>query len=329
MDGSDSNPTVCAWAGFPSFYYLKDSIFRYMTQGVGQCCHDVHDNIFEYFYNPILATHGNILECNDNSPGDAPNHPRLRQMCSTTIFSAMMIPASAQPGKSIGGSAPKPCRSSISITSCTTWQTRIGGTSPVLPATVARIPAHKRCSIIRWLMGSSPAILGGSNNTGGIYLTVLNEHLINTPYDASGCTGYGDATNVAQTSAQAVSQGYTIAGGNSGVGHTCANDTTPCAPTSPGNATVGTGANHQAYCTTLAGYTSEYQIGTEAANACQYDTTDGCSYDSTTHVMNCPAQTAVARPASGAWDVGAYQFTGASTLPAPANPMLLTGNRMP
>ena len=72
--------------------------------------------------------------------------------------------------------------------------------------------------------------------------------------------------------------------------------TTPCAPTSNTNSTVGAGGNHQAYCTTLAGFSSEAAIGTDAANACQLGTTDGCAYNATSHTMSCPAQTAVARP---------------------------------
>jgi hypothetical protein len=164
---------------------------------------------------------------------------------------------------------------------------------------------------------------------GGQYLTVLNEHLINTPFDTNtgtACTGRSNATNIAMSDSTATSQGYTTgSSGTAGTGNTCANDTTtPCAPTSITNGTVGAGANHQAYCTALAAFTSETAIGTDAANACKYGTTDGCTYNATSHTMSCPAVTATTRPSSGAWDSGAYEYSAGSTAPpAPAGRMLL------
>jgi hypothetical protein len=153
-------------------------------------------------------------------------------------------------------------------------------------------------------------ILALSN--GGKYLTVLNEHLINTAWDGGTTTqcagGPSSATNISQTDAQATAQGYTTGSAGSQLSNTCANEaTTPCAPTATSNATVGAGANEQAYCTTLATYSGEYAIGTEAANACKFGTTDGCSYNGSTHMVTCPAETAVTRPTVTAWDAGAYQ----------------------
>src|SRR5205085_2064995 len=83
-------------------------------------------------------------------------------------------------------------------------------------------------------------------------------------------------------------------------------------PTANTSATVSAGTDHGAYCTALASYTSESAISVTAANACRYGTTDGCAYNASTHAMKCPAQTIVARPAGGAWDIGAYQFSGSS-----------------
>ena len=36
IDGSDSKPGACGWGVFPSFYHFRDSMIRYITQGVGQ-----------------------------------------------------------------------------------------------------------------------------------------------------------------------------------------------------------------------------------------------------------------------------------------------------
>jgi hypothetical protein len=113
------------------------------------------------------------------------------------------------------------------------------------------------------------------------------------------------------TDAQATTQGYTTGSEGTYLSNNCANDaTTPCAPMASSKSTIGVGANEQAYCTTLASFASEYAIGTEAAIACQYGTTDGCAYNASIHTMVCPAQTAVARPANTAWDAGAYQRLG-------------------
>ena len=114
------------------------------------------------------------------------------------------------------------------------------------------------------------------------------------------------------------SQGYMTGGAGFSDPDTCTNDgTTPCTPTSGSDSTVVASANKQTYCTALAGYASEPAIGTDAANACKYGTTDGCAYNANNHTMNCPGQSAVARPTSGAWDAGAYQYNGQGLPPNP------------
>jgi hypothetical protein len=49
------------------------------------------------------------------------------------------------------------------------------------------------------------------------------------------------------------------------------------------------------------------------------DTSFACTYDSTNHVAICPGRNSLTRPASGAWDIGAYQFTALS-VPSPPPP---------
>lgn len=316
IDGSDSNPRVCAWGIFPSFYHFKDSIIRYTTQGVGQWCHDIHDNIFEHFYNPSLPTHGNILECNDDSQGNAPNQP-----ANTPNVFYNNIVRHDDPSFGAGGqvhlwfcpeTVPEYWFNNVlyDIANENYWD--VAG-----PPTYACSNTGGQFMFNNTLVdGNQPCNLG-PNSTGGRYLTVQNENLINTPYDSSGtgCTGGSlSATNIAMSKASAIAQGYLLSSGGITNSDTCASEgTKPCAPTVASNSTVGLGTNHMAYCTTLASYSSEYAIGTEAANACKYGTTDGCTYNTSTHSMICPSQTAVARPASTAWDVGAYQFSGASS----------------
>jgi hypothetical protein len=318
IDGSDSDPEVCAWGTFPSFYHFRDSMIRYTTQGVGQWCHDIHDNIFEFFSNPDVPTHGNILECNDDSNGTAAYQPQN----TPNVFYNNIV-RHATTGFSTAGqvtlwfcpeSVPEYWFNNLvyDVGNSNYWD--IAG-PPIYGCT----NTGKQYMFNNTLVDGRQPCYNSTTNIGGQYLYVSNELLINSPWGqgtGNACNGVNDPSNIAMSDATAITQGY---GSNSGKINTqnnsinCANDgTTPCSPTSFANSGVGKGTNQQAYCSQLASYTSELAISTDAANACKYGTTDGCAYNSSTHTMVCPARTAVARPASGAWDVGAYQFSGTS-----------------
>ena len=322
VDGSDSNAGSCAWATFPSFYHLTNSIVRYTQQGVGAWCHDIHDNIFEYIYehNSGAGSHSNILECNDDSAGNAVNQP---QNMPNVFYNNIVRHVSTQ-FTSDGQVNLWFCPESVPEY----WFNNIiydagnGNFWDYAGPTIYSCPntGHQYMFNNTLTDGSQPCHVSNVSH-GGEYLVVYNQHLINTPFDngsTTPCTGLSSATNIAMSDSTAVSQGY---GSNTGRINTqssinCANDgTTPCSPTAASNATVGTGANHQDYCSTLASYTSEHAIGTEAANACQHATTDACGYNTSTHATVCPAQTPVARPVSAAWDSGAYQFSVAGAAP--------------
>jgi hypothetical protein len=326
IDGSDSSPGSCGWGLYPSFYHMRDSIIRYTNQGVGQWCHDIHDNIFEFMFNhnPNAGSHSNVLECNNDSTGNALHQPQS----TPNVFYNNIVRHFDPNFLSQGQVNLWFCPNTIPEYWFNNTVYDTGGFNDGNFWAIAGSPTYAACTNTgRQFMfnntlsgGQQPCHLAGSNTTGGQYLTVLNEHLINTPWDGTGCTGHGDASNIAMSWATAHAQGYTTGAAGMSDADTCANDATkPCTPTSAGDSTVNAGGNHQAYCTTLASYSSEYAIGTEAANACKYGTTDGCAYNTSTHTMNCPAQTAIARPASTAWDAGANQFS-ASQAQAPQPP---------
>ena len=315
VDGQDSSPGSCAWGTFPGFNHFRDSIVRYTNQGVGQACHDIHDNIFEHMYNHNAGagSHTNVLECNDDANPSTANvfyNNVLRHddpglvgsgqvhfwFCPESApeywFNNLVYDVTPEGGNGWAYAGPP-------TYGCTNTGGQFMFNNTFVDFEIPCVPS--------------------TNSNGGKYLTVLNNQLINTPfYDSTGgansCTGYNSATNIVQTNAQATTQGYTTgSSGTVGNGNNCANDsTTPCTPTVSSNSTVLAGANHQSYCTALAAFSSEPAIGTDAANACKYETTDGCSYDIGTHAMVCPAQTAIARPLSTAWDSGSYQFQGAT-----------------
>jgi hypothetical protein len=329
IDGSDSNPEIAAWGTFPTFTHMRDSIVRYIGQGVGSGCHDIHDNIFEHFYFTELDGHINAFECNHEAGS---NQIGLNYVNTANVFYNNVMrhfDPSFGNGELVWfcpNTTPDYWFNNVIydvLGSGVGQFWAIAGTSQYADCTAT---GGQYMFNNTFVDGSQVCHGGGSNVTGGQYLTVYNEHLINTPWDTStgGCTGFGSSTNVAMSDAAATTQGYTTGSSGTVSKNTCANDSTvPCSPTASSNSTVGAGSNVQSYCTSLASYTSEKAIGSDAANACKYATTDGCSYNTTTHAMVCPAQTAVARPISGAWGAGAYQFSSLAPQ-APQPPTALT-----
>jgi len=320
IDGSDSDPEVAAWGTFPFFTHMRDSMVRYINQGVGQGCHDIHDNVFEHFYYTELDGHINAFECNADASGSTPN------VFYNNIF--RHFDPSFGNGELIWfcpNSTPEYwfnnlIYDTVSSSEGQSWNV----VGPPIYSGCTNTGGQYMFNNTLVDQTSIPCYLPSNNNTYGQYLTTLNNHLINTPWDGSGsqsghCSGGpGSPTNVSMSDSTATTQGYTTGSSGTVASNTCANDsTTPCSPPAASNSTVGAGTNEQTYCTTLASYSGETAIGTDAANACKYGTTDGCSYATSSHTMVCPAQTAVVRPPSGAWDSGAYEYNSQDPPPDP------------
>ncbi len=141
-------------------------------------------------------------------------------------------------------------------------------------------------------------------NTPGVVIT-KNNHWIGPSATGSGnvwgVTGSGSVTetsDIAQSKATANGQGYT--------------ETNGFAPTASSDATVGAGTNLATLCASVPTPTF---TGANPQAACKQSTTFGVAYNSTTHTVSYPAITPVTRPASGAWDVGAYQYGGGGPNP--------------
>ena len=146
---------------------------------------------------------------------------------------------------------------------------RYGGQQGVPPAAINQYNQHAITGV-----GTTPASLG---------------------FNSTGCNGVNTcvltATNfVIQTKATANAQGYTLG------------QTYPFSPTASNNSTVGAGVNETALCANIS------SIDANAGAACLNDTTYAVLYNTGTHTVTYPARTPVARPASGSWDIGAYQF---------------------
>ncbi len=147
-----------------------------------------------------------------------------------------------------------------------------------------------------------------NGSTSPAAINLYNNHTISSAgpmYTTSDCTSGCKVTqspnpNLIQSKAKANAQGYTLA------------QTFSFSPASAKAATVGTGTNETSLCATISGSNAA------AGTACQSDTTYGVVYDATNHTVTGPARTTVARPTSGAWDAGAYEWDSSSgTRPNP------------
>jgi hypothetical protein len=313
VDGADSKPSVCAWGTFPSMFHMKHNIFRYVTQGVGQDCHDIHDNIFEYFDNPDVPTHGNIMECNYDYTNGGGIYP-----VTANVFYNNVVRHATTAFSQNGQVVLWFCPTSVPEYWFNNLVYDVGNSNYW---DVAGPPIYS-CSntggqrmFNNTLVDGTQPCKNSNTTTGGQYVFVYNEHLINTPFGGGAgtdCNGHADVSNIAMTDAVSTTQGYTGSGvrvNTQNASTTCANEITPCAPTISTNGTIGKGINEQPYCAVLGTYTAEYAISTEARNACLKGTTDACTYNTTKHTMQCPAQPAQTR-SSAQWNSGAYEFGG-------------------
>ena len=151
-----------------------------------------------------------------------------------------------------------------------------------------------------------------SNATGGPTSGTVNwiNNLCIIPggTSASSCYSGGAGTinyltNKVQDTSAAAGQGYT------------SSEIYAYSPTAASNTTVGTGTNEEGLCSALLG--SADPLLQAAGAACQSDTTYACNYSTSTHSVSCPARAAATRPASGDWDVGTYQLSGAPAQTGP------------
>jgi hypothetical protein len=314
-DGWDSDPGGQGCDIFGG-YLIYDNVFGNMAQIVINGCHDSHDNLV-YNYAPVNpaagGAHGNAWECNNDAPSSDSNGNNQPNVPFNVYYNNVHM----------HDAAANATAGDVKLWTCANdsadeyWFGNImydmgtGNTwNQLNPCTQSTKHSYKFNNTLD---------LSASDMDCPAWMTSTGNHIIveggGTGYQAGTCTISGD---IVMNHATAKTQGYDASGtdvtGNTG-GISCANDTTPCAPTLVTNSTVTAATNRQAYCTALLGSTQSMIVN--AGNACKNDTTDGCSYNTSTRSVSCPKRTALARPASTAWDAGAYQFA-ASTPPGPA-----------
>ncbi len=145
--------------------------------------------------------------------------------------------------------------------------------------------------------------IAGPGDSGGLYLpfmTLNNNMLLNDHGNFilwGRTTTQNAATNLEQTNAAATTAGYTQS------------ETYWYSPPSGAGETVGQGTNET---TAICALMTDPVSGGPATPVedCQSDTTYGVGYDAVNHKVIAPGRTPNSRPASGAWDIGAYQYFG-------------------
>jgi len=130
---------------------------------------------------------------------------------------------------------------------------------------------------------------------------------------AANCSGQGtDTGSMLMSTALAAADGY------------LASEAFVFSPISNLSPTVGAGANRTStFCAALTSASAADPYLADAASSCRNDTRYACSYTISNHSLTCPARTAIARPATGAWDVGAFQYSsttqgGSGVTPPPS-----------
>jgi len=259
---------------------VDHNVFNYVTDGVKyDQMLSVHDNLFENMYEPVTSgTHGNVMEWSGNT-----GYPDTYYYNNITRLTTIGETIDFYPGAT-GQSAHGYIFNNVmtgpngNASNCYMLE---GDQNP------GRTYFFNNTSDNPCTMRNP----GRGSNTA----TFQNNHFIGySPSgaigDFSGVTNTDNGYEIWQTEAVANGQGY-VNGNN-------------YAPTTGTNSTVGAGANLTSMCTGM--------DDAAAAAACEAGIA-GITYNTSTHTVT--NNTANARPASGAWDSGAYQYQAAGAPP--------------
>jgi hypothetical protein len=316
VDGSDSDPGGGQFC-FSGAYDTAYSVILYTSQCIANDLHLFHDNIYGDFYE---NGHSNMLESNNQA-----------ETAGTNAFYNNVLYNLETSGNQTGGygiALSPPVGTTDYIFNNIWWN--VGGLQNALAvsssntANVGSIIAFNNTfqvnpSYTDNVFSCTPGSYSGSN-------TFVNNHYIieaASPYNLTNCTGSRvptTVTNLQMNNATAISDGY------------ISSETYVFSPPSGSSPTVGIGTNegslNGAYCSALSTAAGSDSTLLDAASACSNDTRYACTYNTNNHTMSCPSRTATTRPASTAWNAGAYQFSGSGGAPpsGPQPPTNLTAN---
>jgi hypothetical protein len=291
VDFADSDP-VGEGLCFGGFYNAAYNVFRYTTQCLPNPLHLFHDNLYEYFFE---NGHSNLLEDIGESTGVNAVYNNVFRHVEAQITSG---------GGAFLWLAPPASTTTDYIFNNLAYDVgnleylNIGGT--------AGNNAQGSYTFFNdtWQSNNAQPILRCDTYKNGAVTDTNNHYIDDQNYILGPCSTLTSTTDLLMSNSTATNDGYT------------SSQTYAYSPTSSGSPTVGTGTNENAsngaYCSALstAGLSA-------AATACQSDLTYACSYAGNGAPPVCPARTVTARPPSGAWDIGAYEYNSQDPPPNP------------
>lgn len=303
LDGSDSDPggwgsCACDW------YNMGFNYMTHISEGVPIGPHIIHDSVFDNWYDPTdAADHGNVIESHSDYQG-------------VNVWYNNVLTNISPDGHNQVGLWPQPCAPASIGLGCSATLTStnylfgnvMGGVDNSVSGNYLNDGQNSNTGAMgnkvifnnTWQInsGASPGILMSCNSTFSHPTTYANNQYItdnSSPYSVPCNFATFITDSLRLSNSAATTAGYTA--GNS------------YAPTSGGSPSVLAGTNEQSICTTLTGSSDPLVVA--AGNACKRDTTLGVVYLVSSHSIGGPARTSLARPASTAWDAGAFQFAGA------------------
>ena len=299
VDGSDSDP-IGAGICQGGFYDVAYNVFRYTSQCIPSTAHLFHDNLYEYFYE---NGHSNMLEdVGESSPVNAFYNNIFRHV-ENTCSSGCGVGLDLTPA--VGTT--DYFFNNLYYDEGAIEQFIVGqnhanvGTYELFNNTIEFTGSGNNISCSA--TGNSGAVNSANNhfitnNSGGAY--------------ASSCSAapLSQKTDLIMSHATATTDGYT------------SSEAFVYSPSSNNLPTVSAGTNENASNGALCSALSSSGLSAAAA-ACQSDTAYGCNYNSSGHSVSCPARPTNARPATAAWDIGAYLY-GSSV--APPSGLVATAN---
>jgi hypothetical protein len=288
VDFSDSDPagTGICYPG-TGFYNVAYNVFRYSSQCIPVNLHVFHDNLYEYYYE---NGHSNLLEDAETSPIGAIYDNIFRHLYGKLVF---------WPGPT--GSSDSSYFFNNLVYDVSTSQYFDYGNIGVGTDSGQYFVFNNTFQS----NGSNSTVIAcsASHNT---FKNTNNQFIDDAAPFPSSCSGMTNTTPVSMSNSAATTAGFT------------STQSFAYSPTASTRPTVGVGTNeYSGYCSTLTG--SGDALIQAAGKACQSDTTYACTYDTTSHSVSCPARSPNQRPASAAWDVGAFQFSSQGTLGIPQN----------
>lgn len=304
-DGSDTSEDAFTCMYSYHVDYIYNNVFKEVMSGIIGSWTSLHDNLFDWTaLNPYAGSgsHNNTAESNTDpsggsltynnvimhmNPGGANNGVGLQlapQSGDTSyVFNNVLI-------DTFGGNS----GNNLMVVEALT---NPGGNATVFNNTIEcgsnAMGAPNLCTRIGSLSGANPS--EGQ----------INNHFVTTqaaPALVNSCNcnvTYNTNPQLVQPLNSANAQGYSMS------------QTYAFSPTASSGATVGQGVNESSLCTIVK------SIDSAAGSACMNDTTYAVTETTLNGVVQAAnsGRTTVPRPSSGAWDAGAYFFSGSTVNP--------------